>query len=155
MKCCREKLWEKCLMTFDRKIKIDYSTVLMICSVHSTRGPVYHNIKLSKYDFTHFSIPICLIIHMIFVDLCVIVYFTQKNPTRCNSVSNFFFIFIWSSTCFGRHTHPQEPKTVLAASGFAYMEGCWPCRCWKLTASSNYMASNPPRMQNQSLLVQF
>ena len=38
-----------------------------------------------------------------------------RNPTRCNSVSKFYFIFIWSSTCFGRHTtHHQEPKTVLA-----------------------------------------
>ena len=30
-----------------------------------------------------------------------------------------YFIFIWSSTCFGQHTaHHQEPKTALAASGF-------------------------------------
>ena len=41
---------------------------------------------------------------------------------------------IWSSTCFGRHTaHHQEPKTALAASGFAYVEGCWPCSCWTLS----------------------
>jgi len=27
----------------------------------------------------------------------------KENPTRCNSVSNFFYsIFIWSSTRFGR-----------------------------------------------------
>jgi hypothetical protein len=45
------------------------------------------------------------------------------NPTRCNSVPKFYLIFIWSSTCFGRHTsHHQEPKTALAASGFAYVE---------------------------------
>ena len=52
---------------------------------------------------------------------------SQKNPTRCNRVSKFFyFIFIWSSTCFGRHTaHHQESKTAPAASGFAYVEGCW------------------------------
>ena len=31
--------------------------------------------------------------------------FIKKNPTRYNNVSTFFyFIFIWSSTCFGRHT---------------------------------------------------
>jgi len=48
-----------------------------------------------------------------------------KNPKKCNSVSKFYFIFIWSSTCFGRHTaHHHEPKTALAASGFAYVEGC-------------------------------
>jgi hypothetical protein len=27
-----------------------------------------------------------------------------ENPTRCHSVSTFYFILIWSSTCFGRHT---------------------------------------------------
>ena len=81
----------------------------------------------------------------------------KENPTRRNSVSTFYFIFIWSSTCFGRHTaHHQEPKTALAASGFAYVEGCWTCSCWTLTASSNYTANNPPRMQNQRRLpVQF
>jgi hypothetical protein len=56
------------------------------------------------------------------------------NPTRCNSVSKFYFIFIWSSTCFGWHTaHHQEPKTTVAASGFAYVEGCWTCSCWRLS----------------------
>ena len=74
-----------------------------------------------------------------------------KNPNKCNSVSKFYFIFIWSSTCFGRHTtHHREPKTALSTSGFAYVEGCW-----TLTASSNYTSNNPPRMQNQRLLVQF
>jgi len=47
-----------------------------------------------------------------------------ENPTRCNNVSFISFIFMWSSTCFGRHTtHHQEPKTALTASGFAYVEG--------------------------------
>jgi len=70
------------------------------------------------------------------------------NPTRCNSVSKFYFIFIWSLTCFGRHTaQHQEPKTALTASGFAYVEGCWTCSCWTLSASSNYTSSNPSRMQ--------
>jgi hypothetical protein len=59
----------------------------------------------------------------------------KENPTICNSVSRFYFIFIWSSTCFGRHTaHHQEPKTALAASGFADMDGCWTCSCWTLSA---------------------
>jgi hypothetical protein len=53
-----------------------------------------------------------------------------KNPTRCNSVSKFYFRFIWSLTCFGRHTsHHQELKIALAVSGFAYVEGWWPCSC--------------------------
>jgi len=40
----------------------------------------------------------------------------------------------------------QEPKTALAASGFAYVVGCLTCSCWTLTASSNYTSNNPPRM---------
>ena len=45
----------------------------------------------------------------------------KENPTRCNIVSKFYFIFIWSSTCFGWHTaHHQELKTAVTASGFSY-----------------------------------
>jgi hypothetical protein len=61
-----------------------------------------------------------------FVDPCDI-----ENPTSRDNVSKFYFIFIWSSTSFGRHTaHHQEPKTALAASGFAYVEGRGTCSCW-------------------------
>ena len=64
----------------------------------------------------------------------------KKNPTRCNNVSKLYYsLFIWSSTCFGRHTaHHQEPKTALAASGFSYVEGCWTCSWW--TLSDTYCA---------------
>jgi len=74
-------------------------------------------------------------INLMFVDLYIIVQFIQKNPTRCNSVSKFCYsIFIWSSTCFGRHTaHHQELKTAIAASGFAYVGSCWTCGCWTLS----------------------
>jgi len=55
-------------------------------------------------------------------ETCTVIIY-KANPTRCNSVSKFNFLFIQSSTCFGRHTaHHQEPKTALAASGFAYVE---------------------------------
>ena len=73
-------------------------------------------------------------VNLMFVDPWINIEFTQKNPTRCNSVSKFIipymyiyiYIYIWSSTCFGRHTaHHQEPKTALAASGFGYVEGRW------------------------------
>jgi len=38
----------------------------------------------------------------------------------------YYSMFIWSSTCFGRYNaHHQELKTALAASGFAYVKGCW------------------------------
>jgi hypothetical protein len=62
--------------------------------------------------------------------------FHIENPTRCHSVSKFYFILMWSSTCFGRHTaHHQEPKTPLAASGFAFVEGCWTCSWWTLSGT--------------------
>jgi len=51
----------------------------------------------------------------------------------------YYFIFIWSSTCFGRHTaHHQEPKTALC-----------------LTTSTSYTSNNLPRMKNQRLPMQF
>jgi len=50
-----------------------------------------------------------------------------------------YFIFIWSSTCFGRHTaHHQEPKTALAVFGCACVEGCWTCSCWTLSGRAFY-----------------
>jgi len=60
------------------------------------------------------------VVNLMFVDPCIIVKFIKKNPTRCNNLSKMYYsIFIWSSTCFGRHTAQyQEPKTALAASGF-------------------------------------
>ena len=72
-----------------------------------------------------------------FMDPCIIVQFTKKNPTRCNNVSKFYYsIFIWSSTCFGWHTiHHQEPKTTLAAYGFLYVEDCWTCSWWTLSGT--------------------
>jgi hypothetical protein len=63
--------------------------------------------------------------------------FHIENPTRCHSVTKFYFIFIWSSSCFGRHTaHHQEPKTVLAASGFTCVEDWWTCSCWMLSGTT-------------------
>jgi hypothetical protein len=63
--------------------------------------------------------------------------FIKKNPTKCNNVPKFYYsIFIWSSTCFGRHTaHHQEPKIALAASGFSYVEGCWMCSWWTVSGT--------------------
>jgi hypothetical protein len=48
----------------------------------------------------------------------------------------YYSMFIWSSTCFERHTaHYQELKTALAASGLAYVKGCW--TLWLLDAVSD------------------
>jgi hypothetical protein len=45
---------------------------------------------------------------------------TEKSKNIQHYIKIYYSIFIWSSTCFGRHTaHHQEPKTALAASGFA------------------------------------
>jgi len=81
----------------------------------------------------NFNKSVCLY----FVHLNTIFWFIKKNPTRCNTVSKFYYsIFIWSSTCFGRHTaHHQEPKTALAASGFSYVEGWWTCSWWTLSGT--------------------
>jgi hypothetical protein len=92
-----------------------------------------------------------------FVDPCIIVQFIQKNRTRCNSLSKFYYsIFIWSSTCFGRHAaQRQGPKTALAASGFSYVEGCWMCSWWTLSGIICPTSSNNlPRIKNQRLSVQ-
>jgi len=84
------------------------------------------------------------------------IFNSQRKSNKMQQCTKFYFIFIWSSTCFGRHTaHHQEPKIALASSGFAYVESCWTCSCWMLTASSNYTSNNSPRMQNQRMLVQF
>jgi hypothetical protein len=76
-----------------------------------------------------------ILCHLIFVEPCITVKFIKRNQRRCNNVSKFYYsLFIWSSTCFGRHTaHHQEPKTALAASGFSYVEGCWTCGWWTLS----------------------
>jgi len=77
----------------------------------------------------------------------------EKSSKMQQLIKIYYSIFIWSSTCFGRHTaHHQEPKTALVASGYAYVKGCWTCGCWTLSASSNYTSNNLPRMQNQRLL---
>jgi hypothetical protein len=57
---------------------------------------------------------------------------TEKSNKMQQSIKIYYFIFIWSSTCFGRHTtHHQELKT--AASDFAYVKGCWTCGCWEVS----------------------
>ena len=68
--------------------------------------------------------------HLMFVDSCIIVKFMQKNPTRCNSVSKFIIPYLYEAQhVSGRHTaRHQEPKIALAASGFAYVKGCWTLR---------------------------
>jgi len=84
------------------------------------------------------------ILMLMFMDLCIIVQLIKKNPTRCNNVSKFYYsIFIWTSTCFGRHTtHHQEPRTALAASGLKKKpEGASAVLCswWWVVYSPKYV----------------
>jgi len=77
---------------------------------------------------------------LIFLKTCICIHrktqFIEKNPTRCNSVSKFYYsLFMRSSTHFGRHAaHHQEPKTALAASAFSYVEGRT-CSWWTLSGT--------------------
>jgi hypothetical protein len=89
---------------------------------------------------------------------------TEKTQQDATAYQNFINrCFKWSSICFGWHTdYHQEPKTVRAAYGFAYVEGCRMCCCWMLSGSVSYMTTssnstpnNLPRMQIHRLLVQF
>ena len=75
-----------------------------------------------------------------FVDPCIIVQFIQKYPTRCNGVSKFIIPYLYEAQhVSGNTAHHQEPKTALAASGFAYVEGCWTCGYWTLTADARIL----------------
>ena len=64
-----------------------------------------------------------------------------ENPTRCNSVSKVCYIYIYiyiyiymKLNIFRATRRPhEEPKTAIAASGFACVEGCWTCSCWTLS----------------------
>jgi len=53
---------------------------------------------------------------------------------QCIKIS-LFFILNEAQHVSGDTAHHQEPKTAQAASGFAYVEGCWTCSCWTLSGS--------------------
>jgi len=64
---------------------------------------------------TKWAVHLATCHNLMFVDLRVIVKFMKKNPTRCNNVSKLYYsLFIWSSTCFVRHTahHQELPDNV-------------------------------------------
>ena len=128
--------------------QIYHNITIIDCPVRSLRyGPrnSFVQIKHNKDSFLESSESFWEIMYIInFTNMFI--KFIKKNPTRCKNVSKFYYsIFIWSSTCFGRHiARHQEPKTALAASGFSYVEGCWTCSWWTLsgtvclTTSTNY-----------------
>ena len=60
----------------------------------------------------------------VYIPIFVIHTEIENKMQQCIKI--YYFMFIRSSTCFGRYTaHHQELKTPLAASGFAYVKGCW------------------------------
>jgi len=62
---------------------------------------------------------------------------TERANKMQQFIKIYYSIFIWSSTCFGRNTaHHQELKTALAASGFAYVKGCWTLRLLNADSSN-------------------
>jgi hypothetical protein len=76
--------------------------------------------------------------NLTFMHPCIIVQFIKENPTRWKNVSKFYYsIFIWSSTCFGRHpdnvqTTFLEWKTRDCHCSFRLltMGGVLPVTCW-------------------------
>jgi len=79
-----------------------------------------------------------------FVDPCIIVRFIKKNPKRCNNVSKFYYsIFIWSSTCFGRHTAHHPTKYFLHSKfpelKFSSYFSPLPCVLYALTISTLFI----------------
>ena len=77
--------------------------------------------------------------------------YSYEKSNKMQQCIKIYFIFIWSSTCFGRHTaHHQEPKTALEASGFAWYRGRLDS-CPATTHATTFRDI----MQSQRLLVQF
>jgi len=86
-----------------------------------------------------------------------IIIHTEIANKMQQCIKMYYSMFICSSKCFGRHTvHHQKFQTALAASGFAYVKGCWTLRlldsvqqsqhpttsCW--IASSKLNVQEPP-----------
>jgi len=76
-----------------------------------------------------------------------------KDSTRCNSVLKFISYLYEAQHVSGDTAHHQEPKTVLAASVLACVEGCWLCSCWTLSALSQWLLGRQPSCAQDSALA--
>ena len=76
-----------------------------------------------------------------FVDPHIIVQFTKKIQQDATVYQNFI-----SHLYEAQHISGDTPPIIRRPK----LHVDWTCSCWTLTASNN-----PPRMQNQRLLVQF
>jgi len=56
---------------------------------------------------------------------------------KCNNVSKFIIPYLYESQHVSGDTPPiiRSLKLHIAASGFAYVEGCWTCGCWTLSGT--------------------
>jgi hypothetical protein len=151
------KIYVTAATVLTNKSRLNKQLEILLQTQHNVDSAesLVHNIASRRtYSvITQFHVLILLRVwsNLMMVDPCIIIQFIKKNPTNRNNVSKFYYsIFVWSSTCFGRHTaHHQEPKTVLEAFDFSHVKGCWTCMLC-LTTSNNL-----PRVKNQRLPVSF
>jgi hypothetical protein len=108
--------WDSTYFSKARVIHIDITKKMQ----HGVK--IYYS--MFKWDSTYFSKA-----RVIHTDII-------KKMEHC--VKIYYSMFKWGSIYFGRHTaHHQQLKTALAASGFAYMKGCWTLSLLDAVASSN------------------
>jgi hypothetical protein len=119
---CRESFWNLLVRKEDKPKS--YRIVSWFIATDSWR---YLCLALSNCQWD--TCLCCLMEHTDRFDVRGSVCHSKIHIEKSNKMQQFikiyYSIFIWSLTCFGRHTtHHQEPKTALAASGFAYVESC-------------------------------
>jgi len=122
-------------------------TVLLPLSIYSILSfPSGHPVDAYDFFLVFLNIYLCISASLNFEFSCWmllimnttdVTYCSHRKSNKMQQCIKINFIFMWSSTCFGRHTaHHQELKTALAASGFSYVEGCWTCSCWTRPATT-------------------
>ena len=91
------------------------------------------SVSFSVLVVCYFSFAQLIYLNLMFVDTCILVQFIQKKPTRCNNVSKFIIPYLYEAQHVSGGTPPIiRSSTALAASGFAYVKGCW--MLWLLDA---------------------
>jgi hypothetical protein len=69
------------------------------------------------------------------MDPGIIVQFIKKIQQDATMYQSFIISYLYEAQhVSGDTAHRQKPKTALAATGFSYVEGCWTCSWWTLSA---------------------
>ena len=91
--------------------------------IHNDLTEIILKQKRKKDITSFFKLDVCGSVHHSIIHI--------ENPTRCHSLFKFSFHIYMKINMFSGHTPPtiRSHKTALAASGFAYVEDCWPCSC--------------------------